>query len=97
MPTTHHTTLPPPFPGAPAFSFHLTRLADTLFVWVGAAERAEDEPRRNLAQEWAVAMPSHGVSWPPWSKLTAEHPRHRDARVPPGRGGYRAADGAAAW
>ncbi|BEJ11976.1 hypothetical protein CspHIS471_0204360 [Cutaneotrichosporon sp. HIS471] len=58
--TTHHTAVGPPFPGAPAFTFHLTRLADTLFVWIGAAERAEDDPKRNLAQEWAVAMPSRG-------------------------------------
>ncbi|CAK9786443.1 hypothetical protein CC85DRAFT_287080 [Cutaneotrichosporon oleaginosum] len=58
--TTHHTALTPPFPGAPAFTFHLTRLTDTLFVWAGAAERAEEEPKRTLAQEWAVAMPSRG-------------------------------------
>ncbi|WVQ82421.1 hypothetical protein IAT38_004549 [Cryptococcus sp. DSM 104549] len=39
--TTHHTTLPPPFPAAPAFLFHLTRMADTLFIWAGTASPSE--------------------------------------------------------
>jgi hypothetical protein len=63
--TTHHTVLPAPFPAAPSFALHLTRLADTLFIWVGTAPQPgteEEEGKRKLAGEWAVAMPSYGVS-----------------------------------
>lgn len=81
--TTHHTTIAPPFPGAPAFTFHLTRLSDTLFVWVGAAERLEDDVKRNIAQEWAVAMPSRGVRLPPI--CSAGLPQRADNRIFPPR------------
>lgn len=84
--TTHHTTVEPPFPGAPAFTFHLTRLSDTLFVWIGAAERAEDDVKRTLAQEWAVAMPSRGVRQLTsiLSELITEHSRHSNPRIQAG-------------
>ncbi|OCF43157.1 hypothetical protein I317_03001 [Kwoniella heveanensis CBS 569] len=34
---TYHTTIPSPFPGggSPAFVFHLTKMVDTLVIWVG--------------------------------------------------------------
>ncbi|EKD05673.1 hypothetical protein A1Q2_00025 [Trichosporon asahii var. asahii CBS 8904] len=57
---TYHTSLPPPFPGAPGFTFHLTRLKDTLMIWVGGQTLDEDEARTRLAAEWAVAMPGRG-------------------------------------
>lgn len=78
-PTTqvYYTHLPAPFPASPAFNFQLTRMKDTLFVWVGTGApgsdgadddgpdgpqaREEGEGNR-LASEWAVAMPSAGVS-----------------------------------
>lgn len=60
---TYHTTVPPPFPGAPGFVFHLTRLKDTLMVWAGAQTLSEeDDDRKRLAGDWAVAMPGRGVS-----------------------------------
>jgi hypothetical protein len=34
---TYHTHLPSPLPQSPSFQFHVTRLTDTLFIWVGAA------------------------------------------------------------
>jgi len=63
--TTHHTTLDPIFPSAPAFALHLTRMADTLLVWVGTTG-TKDEERTMLAADWAVAMPSRGVSFEVW-------------------------------
>lgn len=64
----HHTTVAALFPGAPAFTYQLTRLTDTLFIWVGAGEAGSlgDEETssvgtRRLAGDWAVAMPSRGV------------------------------------
>lgn len=71
--TTAYTYIPAPYPGAPAFQFQLTRLTDTLLVWVGtggpvAAEEGDDAPgaaggekNKRLASDWAVAMPSRGV------------------------------------
>jgi proteasome assembly chaperone 4 len=58
--STHYTYVPAPFPSAPGFAFHLTRLADTLFIWVGT--EGDEEEKKKLANEWACAMPSHGVS-----------------------------------
>ncbi|KAL1405427.1 hypothetical protein Q8F55_009058 [Vanrija albida] len=69
--TTAFTYIPAPFPGAPAFQFQLTRLADTLLVWVGTGGPATDddedgagagggEKNKRLASDWAVAMPSRG-------------------------------------
>lgn len=58
--STHYTTLPAPFPSAPGFAFQLTRLANTLFVWVGTL--GEEEEKKKLAGDWAAAMPSNGVS-----------------------------------
>lgn len=60
--STHYASLEPPFPGAPGFTFHLTRLKDTLMVWVGGQSLEDDEARTRLAAEWAVAMPGRGVS-----------------------------------
>ena len=34
---TYHTHLPSPLPQSPSFQFHVTRLTNTLFIWVGAA------------------------------------------------------------
>lgn len=68
--TTHHTTLPPPFPGAPGFTFHLTRLKDTVMVWAGAQTLDDDEGKTRLAAEWAVAMPGRGVSCASLTQLT---------------------------
>ena len=70
--TTHHTYLPSPFPSAPSFHLHLTRLKDTLMLWVGTGppsdssvpglEASTGPDERRLAGDWAVAMPSRGVS-----------------------------------
>lgn len=35
---TRHTIIPSPIPSAPSFHFHLTRLKDTLFVWIGTGK-----------------------------------------------------------
>lgn len=72
----YYTHLPPPFPAAPAFSLQLTRMKDTLMVWVGTGGpggsgdddrdggegSGEADSGRRIAAEWAVAMPSAGVS-----------------------------------
>ena len=66
----HHTTLPSSLPGSPSFVFHLTRLTDTLLVWIATGQPTEspssDEmilpTEKRLAQDWAVAMPPRGVS-----------------------------------
>ncbi|TXT03839.1 hypothetical protein VHUM_04360 [Vanrija humicola] len=58
--TTAYTYIPAPYPGAPAFQFQLTRLADTLLVWVGTGGPAAAEKNKRLASDWAVAMPSRG-------------------------------------
>ena len=76
----YHKSMPSPLPSAPSFIFQLTRLKDTLLIWVGtgqptsingiggttsqAAGTQEDLAvgERKLAGEWAVAMPSRGVS-----------------------------------
>ena len=66
---TYHTFIPPPLPSAPSFHLHLTRMRDTLFIWVGnGSEGSEDEEStgsvgdKRLASDWAVAMPTRGVS-----------------------------------
>lgn len=68
---TYHTFVPPPLPTAPSFHLHLTRMRDTLFIWVGTgSEGSEDEEStgsvggKRLAGDWAVAMPTRGVSTP---------------------------------
>lgn len=83
--STHHTILASPAPGIPSFHFQLTRLVDTLFIWVGVSEgngqnaaaasaggtgdedgavetKTVKPDERKLASDWAVAMPSRGVS-----------------------------------
>ncbi|WVR07208.1 hypothetical protein IAU60_004249 [Kwoniella sp. DSM 27419] len=67
---THHTTLPSPLPSSPSFTFHLTRLVDTLMIWVGTgpptdasgfgASSASGPSEKKLASDWSVAMPSRG-------------------------------------
>ena len=66
---TYHTFIPPPLPSAPSFHLHLTRMKDTLFIWVGnGSEGSEEEEstgstgEKRLASDWAVAMPTRGVS-----------------------------------
>lgn len=59
MTAVYHTTIAPAFPSAPAFVLSLTRMKDTLLVWVGTDD---DEETKRLAADWAVAMPSRGVS-----------------------------------
>nr|ODN82552.1 hypothetical protein L203_05361 [Cryptococcus depauperatus CBS 7841]ODN97808.1 hypothetical protein L204_03231 [Cryptococcus depauperatus CBS 7855] len=58
--TTAHIHIPPSLPSSPSFHFHLTRLTDTLFVWVGAAPSDGQEASGNgrLAVDWSVAMPA---------------------------------------
>lgn len=67
----HNTSLPSPLPGSPSFIFHLTLLQNTLFIWVGTGQPTDpstspDEmitpAERNIAQDWAVSMPSRPVS-----------------------------------
>ncbi|WVQ99249.1 hypothetical protein IAU59_006381 [Kwoniella sp. CBS 9459] len=40
---TYHTIIPSPFPGgaSPAFVFHLTRMVDTLIIWVGTGTSSD--------------------------------------------------------
>ncbi|KAL7421734.1 hypothetical protein Q5752_003505 [Cryptotrichosporon argae] len=67
---THHTALPPLFPGAPTFHIHLTVLASTLLIWVGAspgldpasfdAGAGAGPSERRLAADWGVGMPAYG-------------------------------------
>lgn len=68
---TYHTSVPPPLPTAPSFHLHLTRLRDTLFIWVGTGSEGSGEDvgeemgsvgEKRLAADWAVAMPTRGVS-----------------------------------
>lgn len=70
--STYHTALAPIFPSAPGFTFQLTRMKDTLLVWVGTTggEGAEEE-RTVLAADWAVAMPSRGASPESWGSVLA--------------------------
>ncbi|ORY32542.1 hypothetical protein BCR39DRAFT_376013 [Naematelia encephala] len=72
--TTHHTNIPSPLPSSPSFVFHLTRLRDTLMLWVGtgppsdgsfAAGLSDTVPstsieEKKIAAEWAVGMPGRG-------------------------------------
>ncbi|WVW83701.1 hypothetical protein I302_105722 [Kwoniella bestiolae CBS 10118] len=62
---THHTTLPSPILNSPSFVFHLTRLVDTLMIWVGTGSPSDTSEgvivsEKKLANDWAVAMPSRG-------------------------------------
>jgi len=65
---TYHTFIAPPLPTAPSFHLHLTRMRDTLFVWVGTGSEGSEEEGmssagdKRLAADWAVAMPTRGVS-----------------------------------
>ncbi|CAD6572453.1 MAG: hypothetical protein TREMPRED_000548 [Tremellales sp. Tagirdzhanova-0007] len=68
--TTQHTYLPSPLPSSPSFHLHLTRLKDTLMIWVGAGEPSDPTmpgveanvgpSEKRLAGDWAVAMPARG-------------------------------------
>jgi hypothetical protein len=70
--TTHYASLPSPLPSSPSFVFHLTRLTNTLLIWVGTGQPTESSTsgemimpnEKKLAQDWAVAMPPRGVSTP---------------------------------
>ncbi|WRT66182.1 uncharacterized protein IL334_003135 [Kwoniella shivajii] len=66
--TTFHHTVPSPLPSSPSFVFHLTRLVDTLLIWIGSASPSDPSlgaenvlvGERRLATDWSVAMPSRG-------------------------------------
>ncbi|WWC70394.1 uncharacterized protein I206_104344 [Kwoniella pini CBS 10737] len=65
---TYYQTLPSPLPNSPSFVFHLTRLVDTLMIWVGTGSPADPTSdieniivgEKKIASDWAVAMPSRG-------------------------------------
>ncbi|WVF71638.1 hypothetical protein IAT40_006446 [Kwoniella sp. CBS 6097] len=75
---TYHTAIPSLFAGggggSPAFVFHLTRMVDTLIVWVGTGTTSDTQVgsssiggssgvgvgEKKLASDWSVAMPSRG-------------------------------------
>ncbi|WWD02785.1 hypothetical protein V865_000827 [Kwoniella europaea PYCC6329] len=66
---TYHSALPSPIPNSPSFVFHLTRLVDTLMIWVGTGTPSDPNTmggggvivsEKKLANDWAVAMPSRG-------------------------------------
>ncbi|WWC61682.1 uncharacterized protein I303_104267 [Kwoniella dejecticola CBS 10117] len=65
---TYHQTLPSPLPNSPSFVFHLTRLVDTLMIWIGTGSPSDPISgtdnvivgERKIAGDWAVAMPSRG-------------------------------------
>jgi len=70
----YHTYLPSPLPSSPSFHLQLTRLKDTLMIWIGTGgpsdsilagmDEAAGPDEKRLAGDWAVAMPSRGVSVP---------------------------------
>ncbi|WWC89521.1 uncharacterized protein L201_004445 [Kwoniella dendrophila CBS 6074] len=62
---TYHQTLCSPLPSSPSFVFHLTRLVDTLMIWVGTGSPSDSSEsvivsEKKIASDWAVAMPSRG-------------------------------------
>ncbi|KAK4687857.1 proteasome assembly chaperone 4, partial [Tremellales sp. Uapishka_1] len=65
--TLHSIVLPSPFPSCPTFHFHLTRLSQTLMIWVGAGPPSTPEtlaysaPDERKLAEWAVSMPARPV------------------------------------
>ena len=69
--TTHHTYVPSPFPTAPSYIVHLTRLTNTLVIWLASAAPSSSDTTApppipsstRLAAEWAVAMPGRPVSF----------------------------------
>ncbi|OWZ81147.1 hypothetical protein C365_00114 [Cryptococcus neoformans Bt85] len=73
--STYHTSIPSPFPSSPSFNFHLTRMVNTLMIWVGtglptdtagnaaggaASMGSVEQVDNKLAGDWSVAMPSRG-------------------------------------
>ncbi|AFR92254.1 hypothetical protein C343_00117 [Cryptococcus neoformans C23] len=73
--STHHTSIPSPLPSSPSFNFHLTRMVNTLMIWVGtglptdtagnsvggaASMGSVEQVDNKLAGDWSVAMPSRG-------------------------------------
>jgi proteasome assembly chaperone 4 len=44
----HHQTIPSPLPSSPSFIFQLTRLKDTLFIWVGTGSPTTSIPGTSL-------------------------------------------------
>lgn len=80
--STHHTSIPSPLPSSPSFNFHLTRMVNTLMIWVGtglptdtagnsvggaASMGSVEQVDNKLAGDWSVAMPSRGVGVVSWS------------------------------
>lgn len=80
--STYHTSIPSPIPSSPSFNFHLTRMVNTLMIWVGtglptdtagnvaggvASMGSVEQVDNKLAGDWSVAMPSRGVSVVSWT------------------------------
>lgn len=80
--STYRTSIPSPFPSSPSFNFHLTRMVNTLMIWVGtglptdtagnaaggaASMGSVEQVDNKLAGDWSVAMPSRGVGVVSWS------------------------------
>lgn len=75
--TTHFKSIPSPIPSSPSFHFHLTKLTNTLMIWVGTAPPSQDSmsvdaPEEvRLSDEWAAAWSNVSFSlWERRGKLT---------------------------
>jgi len=67
----HHTIVPSPLPTAPSFHLHLTRLRNTLMIWIGTGPPTDVAPTGEVSPHPQLTSPPN-VAGPSEKRLAAD-------------------------